>query len=302
VGEGIWTEVKGKFLIELYYRAEQYLTASDGESAEPAAFVPNLTRQRERIRKQLAQHDLPVDLIHEHTRSLPAHYLLNTPLEEMYLHIAMIGRLRGTFQPIVDFRHEYGSEYTEVTLCAYDDPQPGLLAKISGVLYAHDINLHVAQVFTREGSVRIAIDTLWVDFHGRPLSSTKKAEVQESLRGVLGGKMLLADLLERKKKPAKEQTIFSASIDDKASERYSLLEVTAPDEPGTAYRLARAVSTLGWNIHSARLSVWGSRARDAFYITSTDGGKVPAGDVERIETLLPAATTSAKSRHTLARK
>ncbi|MDQ2799776.1 MAG: HD domain-containing protein [Armatimonadota bacterium] len=293
VGMGIWTEVKGRFLSELYSRAEAMLLAGAGQEDAPT-FVPNLARQRERIRKGLAQHNLPPDLIHEHTRNLPAQYLLSTPVEEMHLHIAMIGRLRETFQPIVDFRSEYGADYTEMTLCAYDDPKPGLLAKITGVLYALDVNVHTAQVFTRDASVRIALDTLWVDYRGKPLASGKKAEVQESLRRVLLGEIGIGELLTQRKKTLKEQTIYSAKIEENASERFSLLEVSAPDEKGVVYRLARAVSQLNWNIHAARLSVWGSRARDAFYITDLDGKKVPPSDVDRLLSRLPSETYSKK--------
>ena len=212
VGAGIWTEVKAKFLSELYGRAEAALTAPPPEpGAEAAAATSLLTRQRERIRKQLQAQNLPPDLIHEHTRSLPAQYLLNTPLEEMYVHIAMIGRLRETFQPIIDFKHEFGTDFTEITVVAYDDPRPGLLAKITGVLYAHDVNVHVAQVFTRESSVRIAIDTLWIDYRGRPLSSGKKDEMQDSLRRVLLGEIGVGELLQKHKKPLKDQSIFTAT-------------------------------------------------------------------------------------------
>ena len=300
VGVGVWTDVQGRFLSELYARAEAMLaapvTADDG--GPPLPFVPDLKRQRERIRKGLAQHNLPTDIVLEHTRNLPAQYLLNTPLEEMYLHIAMIGRLRETFEPSVDFKHDFGADHTEVTICVYDDPKPGLLAKITGVLYAHDVNLHTAQVFTREASVRIAIDTLWVDYRGKPLSVGKRAELQDSLRRVLLGEVGIGELLQSHKKPLKEQTIYTATVDENASERFSLLEVSAPDETGVVYRLARAISALGWNIHAARLSVWGSRARDAFYITHPDGSKVPAADAARLLSALPHEDFSKKKRPT----
>lgn len=286
VGEGIWTDVQGRFLTELYYRAEAMVAARTGETSIPP-FVPNLTRQRERIRKQLAQHDLPIDLIHEHTRNLPAQYLLNTPLEDMYLHIAMIGRLRENYLPIVDFKHEFGNEYTEMTIVAFDDPKPGLLAKITGVLHAYDVNVHVAQVFTREASVPIAIDTIWIDFRGKPLASTKKSEVQQSLRSILTGERGIGELLQKQKKALKEQSIYSATIDDSTSDRFSVLEVSAPDEKGVLYRLSRTISSLGWSIHAARLAVWGSRARDAFYITDAQGNKIPAEDVQRLTQALP---------------
>lgn len=297
VGEGVWTDVNGRFLGELYHRAEAVLAAPPAEQepgASPPA-APTVARQRERIRRGLAKHDLPPDLVHEHTRNLPAQYLLNTPVEEMYLHIAMINRLRETFQPIVDFKTEYGAEYTELTLCAFDDPKPGLLAKITGVLYACDVNVHAAQVFTREASVRIALDTLWVDYRGRPLTPGKKTEVQDSLRRVLLGEQGVGELLKQRRKPLKEQTIYSAAIDDTASDRFSLLEISSPDERGVLYRLTRAISQLDWNIHAARLSVWGSRARDAFYITDVDSRKVPPQEVERLRSSLPMTTLNKKT-------
>lgn len=290
VGEGIWSEMKGKFLSELFARAEGVLSAPSegaGEGAAPASFAPDLAKLRERIRRQLAQHNLPQEAIHDHTARMPAQYLLNTPLEEMYLHIAMINRLRDTGLPMVDFKTDYGSDFTELTVVTYDDPGPGLLAKIAGVMYALDVNLHATQIFTREASVRIALDTLWADFRGRPLSSSKKAEVQETLRQVLTGRVRLDTLFEKRKKPEKEQVIHLARLDDTASDRYSLLEVRAPDEPGVVYRLSRALSSLGWNIHSARMSIWGSRVRAAFYITDVAGNKVPAGDLGRLMSALP---------------
>jgi [protein-PII] uridylyltransferase len=297
VGEGVWTEVQGRFLSELYARAAELLSAPAGEGGgPPPPAAPDLPRMRERIRKGLAQHNLPTDLILEHTRSLPAQYLLNTPLEEMYLHIALIGRLRETFAPAVDFKTDYGADHTELTICAYDDPRPGLLAKITGVLYAHDVNLHTAQVFTRDASVRIAIDTLWVDFRGKPLSPGKRAALQEDLRRVLLGEVGVGALLQAHKKPLKEQTIYAARVDENASERFSLLEVSAPDETGVVYRLARALCALSWNIHAARLSVWGSRARDAFYVTDADGAKVPAADVSRLLDALPQEAFIKKKR------
>ncbi len=298
VGLGVWSEFQGKQLAELYHRSEAVLSepqfpaeaAPPGDKPASIPEVSSLARQRERIRKQLAQRNLPADLIYEHIRSLSAQYLLNTPLEEIYLHLVMIGRLRDTFQPVIDFRNEQGAESTELTLCAFDDPKPGLLAKITGVLYAQDINVHAAQVFTRDNSLRIAIDTLWVDFRGRPLPPGKRTEAHESLKRVLLGEIGVGELLKQRRKSLIEQSIYSARIDDTASDRFSLLEVSAPDEAGVLYRLARAVSALGWNIHAARLSIWGSRARVAFYLTDAERAKIPAAEVERLCATLTLVT------------
>jgi [protein-PII] uridylyltransferase len=290
VGVGVWTEMKARFLAELYSRAVAALVAANemgGVGAAAFDYVPDLAKHRERIRKQLAHHNLPLDLVHEHTNRMSAQYLLNTPLEEIYLHMAMIDRLRQTGQPTVDLKTEFGSDYTEATVVAYDDTKPGLFAKIAGVLYALDLNLHASQVFTRGSSVRIALDTLWIDYRGKPLSSTKKAEVQETLRAVLTSTISLAELFEKRKKPAKVQIIHGARIDSISSDRYSLLEIRSPDEPGVIYRLSNAISRLGWNIHSARVSVWGSRVRATFYITDIEGAKISEDQLPIVYEALP---------------
>ena len=289
VGAGVWTEMKGKFLSDLYERSSALLSAAQesGIAPNPYSYVPDLAKHRERIKRQLAQHNLPLEAIHEHTVRMTAQYLLNTSLEDIYLHMAMINRLRQTGMPTIDLKTEFGSDFTEMTIVAYDETKPGLFAKIAGVLYALDINLHGLQVFTRESSVRIALDTLWIDYRGKPLSPAKKSEVQETVRQVLIGKLSLPDLFVKRKKAVTEQKIHGARIDDVSSDRFSLLEIRAPDETGVVYRLSNAISRQGWNIHSARVSVWGSRVRAAFYITNVNGQKIPEVDLPRLLEALP---------------
>jgi [protein-PII] uridylyltransferase len=299
VGAGVWTEVKARFLRDLFERAEAKLAASGaaatpspdaaGDAAPLPARLPNLAAFRDRVRRQLAREkSVSADAIHEHTAAMPAAYLLNTSLEEMYLHMAMIGRVRETFRPFIDSRTPFGSDYTELTIVAYDDPKPGLLAKIAAVLFAHDVNVHSAQVFTRTSSDRIAIDTLWVDFRGKPLSPQKRSDLEGAFRQVLTGEVSVVDLLARRGKPTERvQPVRSLRLDEESSDNYTILDVQAPDVKGVVYRLAAAVSSVGWNIHSARLSTWGGYARDAFYVTDTHNRKVPASDAERLRDLLP---------------
>jgi [protein-PII] uridylyltransferase len=196
--------------------------------------------------------------------------------------------VRDTFKPLVDSRTPFGSNYTELTVVAYDDPTPGLLAKIAAVLYAHDVNLHSAQVFTRTSSDRIAIDTLWVDYRDKPLTPVKRRELEETFRQVLTGAVSVSTLLTRKGKPTETvQPVRSLLLDDATSPNYSILDVQAPDTRGVVYRLADAISSLGWNIHSARLSTWRGNARNAYYLTDIAGNKIPADAVSLLDDRLP---------------
>jgi [protein-PII] uridylyltransferase len=144
VGTGVWTEVKGRFLRDLLRRAERALAGEEPEEFDDAS----LARARRRLLKELSVENLPPEEIAEHVASMPATYILNTDLNEVSLHIGFVRRARKG-EPVVDFHDDRGSTFTVVTVCTRDDPEPGLLSKITGVFYASDLAVHSAQVFTR---------------------------------------------------------------------------------------------------------------------------------------------------------
>ncbi|MDX1934850.1 MAG: HD domain-containing protein [Capsulimonadales bacterium] len=285
VGPGVLTEMNARLLTELFERTEAFLEAQhrSGSEAE-AAETARLNAFRERLQRQLARDSAAIgpEAIREHVQAMPAAYLLNTPPEAMSKHLAMIARLReGTESVVLDLRTtspENGQ--TEITVVTWD--APALLAKLTGVLVAWEVPLHRAQVFTREtGQERIAIDTLLVDHHGRPLSTDRRAAVDRAIREVLSGQQTVADLLARRRKTfTMIQTIRSLRVDDTASADYTVLDVETPDETGVVYRLAALMTGFGWNIHAARVTAWGGSARCAFYLTDAAGKVLPALQTE----------------------
>jgi len=272
VGSSAWSEIQGRFLRELYYRAERALVSR----APLIDSEEDLDLYRSRVRRELSITNLPPEAVERHVAAMPAIYLLNTSPEEMASHIEFISRAEQG-EICTDFRSEQGSDFTELTICVRDDPQPGLLSKIAGVLWALDINVHAAQVFTREQDQKIALDTLYVDFEGQQLPEFKKHDLHRELRRVLLGEQSLQQLLERRRKslPARYSS-RSVSILNDLSESHSVVDIRAPDQPGLLYRMTSAFARLGWDIHSARVSTWGNEARDSFYVTEA-GRKVGSG-------------------------
>ena len=69
---------------------------------------------------------------------MPDLYFINTPSTQMERHLALLRGLKGeqTCAISLDFHNTSGT-LTQLTVCAYDDAQPGLLAKVCGVLAAH---------------------------------------------------------------------------------------------------------------------------------------------------------------------
>jgi [protein-PII] uridylyltransferase len=193
--------------------------------------------------------------------------------------------LYGGESVVVDMRAVAPTaDQTIITVVTRDDPAPGLLAKLTGALVACDVNLHTAQVFTREQTrgAGIVIDTLVVDYRGRALGAEKRTAVEEAVRLVLRGEKTVAELLAQRRRPlSPTQPIRSLKVETTPSREYTLLDVEAPDEPGVVYRLAAQLTGQGFNIHAARVSAWGGNARAAFYLTDAAGNLLEPDTVSR---------------------
>ncbi len=63
-------------------------------------------------------------------------------------------------------------------------------------------------------------------------------------------------------------------FDNKASNRFTVIEVNARDRPALLNRLARALFESRLIVHSAHIATYGERAADTFYVTDLLGEKV----------------------------
>ena len=70
-------------------------------------------------------------------------------------------------------------------------------------------------------------------------------------------------------------------IDDRASRRFTVIDVYAKDRPGLLYTIARALHEVGLSIARSKIATEGASAADSFYVTEIDGKKV--GDPARRE-------------------
>ena len=66
-------------------------------------------------------------------------------------------------------------------------------------------------------------------------------------------------------------------FDNKASNRFTVVEVSARDRPALLNRLARALFESRLIVHSAHIATYGERAVDTFYVTDLLGEKIDAG-------------------------
>jgi [protein-PII] uridylyltransferase len=76
-------------------------------------------------------------------------------------------------------------------------------------------------------------------------------------------------------------------FDNKASKSHTVIEVNGRDRPGLLYEVTRAITDLGLQISSAKISTYGERVVDVFYVKDVFGMKVEhEAKIEAIRTRL----------------
>lgn len=278
---GVLSPMKVRFLEDLYFRSEALLS---GAAPPPDQSPEQARRYRSRVSRRLSGSSLTPDQIRDHTEGMPVSYLLNTRPEQIALHIRMVESLRGN-GPVVEFENEPGAPITSIHLCTLERPEPGLLSQIAGVLYAHEIAVHGAQVFTRTAEEPIALDTLWADFHGREIPPMKRLELEQDLCATLKGGDV-EEVIKRYRKQLPPAIPPRIGFDNELADLHTVMEIEAEDQPALLYRITRSIAALGWNIQSARISTRGDRARDAFYVTDSTGSKLLDGESELVDAFL----------------
>jgi [protein-PII] uridylyltransferase len=264
-------------LEDLYERLQEHVKRSSDEA-------PGGRTQEDRsvlIRKKIAALQAKNEnAVLKHCDAMPAGYVLNTPLEEIAFHLELLERLE-TEGIVLDVYNRPGDDYSELTVCTLDDPRPGMLAKIAGVLYGCNVDIHKAQAFTMEKEKRVVLDTLWIRSNGMQISESKARRIRAALRDVLTGARTIEEFLAQAGKTPPGGIVLDAiDLHNDLSEEHTVIHIVAHDLQGLLYLMTRSLSRCGLDIHSAKIATWNARAENNFYVTSLTGGQIPDRDLQ----------------------
>jgi [protein-PII] uridylyltransferase len=283
VGPGTLNAWKKDLLTELFTKTREILT---GETT--------LVAEEEKI-KQIRQ------TLHSRLRSLyesgwlenqlaamTSRYLIATPPERIALDLERIYDLQPKS---VTVYAEYDSErnLTDYTVYTFDNITPGIFYKITSVLAAKGLQILGATITTWSNNV--VVDRFQVqdpDYSGSSVSY-RLQDLRDAITLVLLGQSPQEHPATIGTRIRSNSQIFpriapvQIAVDSSTSEKYTIIEVFAPDRTGLLSVIAQSLFALGLSIQTAKVATHLDQIVDVFHVVDQTGQKI--ADPDRIRLL-----------------
>ncbi len=284
VGPEMFNDWKMMLLKELHENAAAFL---EDEVSSLAFEKERFVKLRESIIGEAVSRGVGnPDDISKFLDNMPRNYVTAIPVETALRHFGLSRGMRGG-DIILDYRHDERG-YTDLTVILHD--VMGLLYLTAGGLASKGLNILSAQIFT--GRNGVIIDTLQVtDCNKKPMRDEKTWEdVKQSLVSLLRGQARVKDILPGspaypRRKALKDMPV-RVEVDNEASDRFTVIEVFAPDRIGLLYDITRELYNQGCHISSAKVDTEVDQIVDVFYVTDIFRQKLE--DHDRIAALKAA--------------
>ena len=272
VGPGVWNGWKGQLLRTLYWETE--LALSGGHSA--VGRIERVNTAKRALREKLP--DWSDDEFAAYcARHYPA-YWLKVEVARQVAHAKMLRATSVDALALTQVATDAFRGVTELTIVAPDHPR--LLSIIAGACVSAGGNIVDAHIFTTTDG--FALDTIFVSrgFERDEDELRRAKTIASAIEKTLRGEIRLGEIVAaRRKRDARVDAFAIApgvTLNNKLSDRYSVIEVSGLDRPGLLYDLTSALSKLNLNIASAHIVTFGEKAVDSFYITDLTGQKINA--------------------------
>ena len=291
VGPGVWNSWKGQLLGELYDAAQERLRLGHQRTGRKERIALKQVEVEARLGDK-------AELMGRHGGLFPDSYWIAEPAEVIARNIVQYDaarRLEHDLSVHCEVDAERGA--TLVSVIAAD--HPGLFFRLAGGIHLAGANIIDARIHTiRSG---YAVDNFLVqDPLGAPFEEEGQLErIKKAIADALATQGELVPRLAARPLPRSRAKAFDVqprvSVNNNASNHFTVIEVNARDRSALLNRLARALFEAQLIVHSAHITAYGERATDTFYVTDLLGGKVTRTDrLEAIEAALLEAASDAR--------
>ena len=286
VGPGTWNDWKADLLADLYDSTFMVLS---GEHAQFRG-EQRLARAKEHVRSAVA----PVgdgfddggwrEWIDEQLEAFPPHYFANESADRIARDLDIIQRLSPD-EIIVEGSNNRETGTVDFRVIAGGNHADGCFHKLAGVLSAKRLEILAAQISTsRDGVVVDGFQVRDTDFAGEAPES-RIEEVRAAVQSVLRDKQSVEDLFRGSRRIGDSANAKPISgqdtrvvIDAESSDRCTIIDVFAHDQPGLLYTISRQLYEAGLSVWLAKIATNLDQVADVFYVTDGAGRKITEGD------------------------
>jgi [protein-PII] uridylyltransferase len=154
--------------------------------------------------------------------------------------------------------------------------RPGLLARIAGAFALSGLSILTAKVFTTEDGVAVDLFEVEAAFRGE-VDEDRWRRFRSTLRKALEERLFLDQGVRERRahyRAPRPDIPVEVTVDDEASDFFTVVEVSAADRVGLLYQITQALFEQGLDVHLAKVATYGERVIDAFYIRDALGRKL----------------------------
>ncbi|WP_350049257.1 [protein-PII] uridylyltransferase [Marivibrio sp.] len=275
VGPNVWNNWKATLLRELYWRAEEVMTgAAYKEGRRKRAAIA-----RQKLAHALHEADWPQDAIDRHLERGPDGYFLSIDHDALVRQARIVRDAENREAELtLETRVDEARAVTEVTIYCVD--HPGLFSRLTGALAVAGASIVDAKIATLNNGMALDLFLIQDADGGAFARSDRLAKLSVLVDRALSGSLKPAEELAGRAAQgvAKRSQVFSVAprviIDNKASTAHTVIEVNGRDRPGVLHQLASALTKLGLQIATAKISTYGEQVVDVFYVKDVFGMKV----------------------------
>ncbi|MDE0147279.1 MAG: [protein-PII] uridylyltransferase [Rhodospirillaceae bacterium] len=271
-GPAVWNGWKAALLRELYYRTEELLSGS----IEADTVAARVARAKDAVATHLA--DWPSEDIEEFLELGYTAYWLSLDSATQARHAALTRSAhRDNAEISIDVGIDEKRSVTEVTV--YTPDHPGLFSQIAGAMALFGASIVEARIFTLANGHALDIFTIQ-NTAGKAVSDPRDLErLKNRIANSLTGELRpWRELVGRESLPRRARDVFEVPprvlIDNTASNFFSVIEVNGRDRPGLLHDVTRALTECGLQIGTAKISTYGERVVDVFYVKDVFGMKI----------------------------
>ncbi|MGB1361118.1 MAG: [protein-PII] uridylyltransferase [Alphaproteobacteria bacterium] len=274
VGPNVWNDWKKEVITNLYNLSVSYLSTGDME-----LLSNDIADKKQEVEKKIAGNkNIDKEKSTLFIEAMTPQYLLNFNVDEIVWHIETASL---PYEVNIAIHHDEKG-YTKVLLNSPD--KNGLMADMTGALAILGANIIKADIYTFKqiGSVNI----FYVHDNEGNLFDKDFDEIEKIITASITGKLNIDEKLTANKSILNQtKDLFAINnrinINNDASNTSTIIEVRTKDTKGLLYKISRCISELGLKIETSKITTYGERVVDVFYIKDNYGFKLHRKQTQR---------------------